>query len=151
MGKTTSTTPKTKKAPAKAAKKDSPKTVIAEPTPAAPPPPTPEATAAPAKPKRTTKPKAAAPVEPPTPTPVAAPTAKAAKPAAKRSTAMKPTAPKAKAKTAKNGTVAPVITNEDIALRAYFIAQHRQAHGHPGTPDGDWLEAERQLRLESVA
>jgi hypothetical protein len=40
----------------------------------------------------------------------------------------------------------PAYTSEDIALRAYFIAQKRQQLGHFGSPESDWLEAERQLR-----
>lgn len=42
-----------------------------------------------------------------------------------------------------------VITNEDIALRAYFIAERRQAMGWPGDSTSDWVEAERQLRAEA--
>ena len=41
-------------------------------------------------------------------------------------------------------------TAEDIALRAYFIAEKRQQIGQHGTPESDWLEAERQLRTESA-
>ena len=43
---------------------------------------------------------------------------------------------------------AVVISNDDIALRAYFIAEHRNKLGLPGTEHGDWVEAERQLREE---
>jgi len=39
----------------------------------------------------------------------------------------------------------PVIKTEDIALRAYFIAEKRQQLGLPGDSLGDWVEAERQL------
>lgn len=45
---------------------------------------------------------------------------------------------------------APVISNEDITLRAYFISEHRRIHGHPGDETGDWVEAERQLREEAL-
>ena len=38
---------------------------------------------------------------------------------------------------------------EDIALRAYYIAEHRQRHGIHGDEQGDWIEAERQLRAEA--
>jgi hypothetical protein len=38
------------------------------------------------------------------------------------------------------------VTTEDIALRAYFIGEHRRHRGLPGNPESDWLEAERQLR-----
>lgn len=44
-----------------------------------------------------------------------------------------------------------VITNDDIALRAYFISQERHARGHWGDETGDWVEAERQLRAEAAA
>ncbi|MEA3210082.1 MAG: hypothetical protein QOE70_3139 [Chthoniobacter sp.] len=61
---------------------------------------------------------------------------KAAEPApAKR--IRKPAAPKA-----------PAYTNEDLALRAYFIAEKRHAAGLPGDSHQDWIEAERQLALE---
>ena len=45
---------------------------------------------------------------------------------------------------------AKVISNEDIALRAYFIAERRQASGGHGDEHGDWVEAERQLRAEAA-
>ena len=38
------------------------------------------------------------------------------------------------------------VTNDDIAVRAYFIGQRRRQLGLPGDPQSDWLEAERQLR-----
>ena len=41
-----------------------------------------------------------------------------------------------------------VFTDEDIALRAYFIAEQRHRTGAPGDETGDWVEAERQLRFE---
>jgi hypothetical protein len=40
------------------------------------------------------------------------------------------------------------IPTEVVALRAYFIAEARQANGHDGDPVTDWLEAERQIRFE---
>jgi hypothetical protein len=50
------------------------------------------------------------------------------------------------AKTAKKKTVKqPTIRTEDIALRAYFIAEKRQQLGLPGDSMSDWVEAERQL------
>lgn len=58
-------------------------------------------------------------------------------------------APKARAKSTKVTKVTSVtITTEDIALRAYFIAERRNAMGWPGDSDTDWLEAEAQLRAE---
>jgi hypothetical protein len=72
-------------------------------------------------------------------------------PAAKVATPEKPKTKRAPAKrlTARRPAKAePAFSNDDIALRAYFIAQDRQQFGRPGTPEGDWLEAERQLRSE---
>jgi hypothetical protein len=66
----------------------------------------------------------------PAPKPVKAPTAKA-----KRST--KPAAP-----------AKPRNTREDVALRAYYIAEKRRAQGLPGDEHQDWLEAERQILAE---
>lgn len=37
-------------------------------------------------------------------------------------------------------------TQEEIALRAYFISEERQRRGLPGSHEDDWLEAERQLK-----
>lgn len=68
------------------------------------------------------------------------PVAAKAKPAAKAKVAAKPPAAKAKA---------PVYTQDDVALRAYFIAENRRTHGLPGSEHLDWLEAERQLAAES--
>lgn len=42
-----------------------------------------------------------------------------------------------------------VISNEDIALRAYYIAERRQKLGWPGDSAGDWHEARRQLVAEA--
>ncbi len=39
-------------------------------------------------------------------------------------------------------------TQDDIALRAYFIAERRRAHGLAGDQHQDWLEAERQIVAE---
>jgi len=41
-------------------------------------------------------------------------------------------------------------STEDIALRAYFIAEHRQRHGLAGDSHSDWIEAERQLKREAA-
>ncbi len=76
-----------------------------------------------------------------------------AKPATKPVAKKKPAAPKAKpvAKAAKPAAkpVSPAYTQDDVALRAYFIAEKRQAHGLPGDEHGDWIEAERQLAEEA--
>ncbi len=81
----------------------------------------------------------------------------AAKPAKKKAAAKKspakktgrPSATRTKTANAKPARPAPlmgVFTAEDIALRAYFIGEHRRHRGLPGTPESDWFEAERQLR-----
>jgi hypothetical protein len=54
--------------------------------------------------------------------------------------------PALRAKAAKAGE----ISNEEIALRAYFIAERRQKMGWHGDSTGDWVEAERQLKAEAV-
>jgi hypothetical protein len=41
------------------------------------------------------------------------------------------------------------ITTEEIATRAYFIAERRQLMGWPGDSKTDWIEAETQLLAES--
>lgn len=60
--------------------------------------------------------------------------ATAKKPAAKR-----PAAPR---------TRKAAYTQDEIALRAYFISETRQRLGLQGDPDSDWIEAERQLAAE---
>ncbi len=62
--------------------------------------------------------------------------------------AKKPAAPKV-AKPAPAPAAEIVITGDDIALRAYFIAERRQAMGWPGDSTSDWVEAERQLKAEA--
>lgn len=84
------------------------------------------ATAAP-KARAASKPKAASRI------PAAEPVVKAAK-----------TAKPAKKKIATASTV----RQEDIAFRAYLIAEKRQQLGLPGDSLGDWVEAERQLLSE---
>ncbi len=44
---------------------------------------------------------------------------------------------------------AAAISSDDIALRAYFIAERRQQEGIHGDEHSDWIEAERQLRAEA--
>ena len=41
-------------------------------------------------------------------------------------------------------------STEDISVRAYFIGEHRRSLGLGGDSEGDWLEAERQLRSEAL-
>ena len=86
----------------------------------------------------------------------AAPAKRAARPAAakppatvkKSASGTKP--PKAAA-APKRAAKAPGYTNDDVALRAYFIAEKRRNHGLSGDERHDWLEAERQLLAESKA
>jgi len=40
-------------------------------------------------------------------------------------------------------------TQDDIALRAYFIAERRRAQGLAGDQHQDWLEAEREIIAET--
>lgn len=54
--------------------------------------------------------------------------------------------------TPRKKTVAPKtpksakISQSEIALKAYFIAEARRKMGLPGDEASDWLEAERQLK-----
>ena len=60
--------------------------------------------------------------------------------------------PKAVARNSKPAvrrTKKPSYSDEAIALRAYFIAERRQAAGLPGDSHQDWIEAERQLAAEA--
>lgn len=47
-------------------------------------------------------------------------------------------------------SAAASITDADIALRAYYIAEKRQKLGIPGDSTSDWVEAERQLKAEAA-
>ena len=76
-----------------------------------------------------------------------APATKAAAPK-KKAAAKKPASKAKKAAVAKVIAAKTVITTEDIALRAYFIAEKRQKAGLPGDAHQDWVEAERQLFAE---
>lgn len=80
----------------------------------------------------------------------AAPAKPATKPAAKKKPTATKAKPKAAAKTPKPVKPAsPAYTSDDVALRAYFIAEKRRAEGLPGDEHGDWIEAERQLSEEA--
>jgi hypothetical protein len=87
--------------------------------------------------------------------------AKKAKPAAKKKAATaRPAAARTRATAAtparvltrRRGKTTEVVgligsaTNEEIALKAYYIAERRHHLGLPGSTESDWLEAERQLR-----
>ena len=81
------------------------------------------------------------------PAPKAKRVRKPALPKAGKAAAVKRTTTATKtSKKSKSAAMKPGYANEDIALRAYFIAQKRQQLGQFGSPESDWLEAERQLR-----
>lgn len=63
--------------------------------------------------------------------------------------AEKPKKAKAPAKKAESPGKTLVFSSEEIALRAYFIAERREKMGWPGDSTGDWVEAERQLLAEA--
>jgi hypothetical protein len=83
-----------------------------------------------------------------------------AAPAAKKTTARTPVAARTRASAAtparvitrrigaKSEVVSVVgsVTMEEIALKAYYLAERRRHLGLPGDPESDWLEAERTLR-----
>ena len=113
----------------------------------------------PAPKKKTSKPAPAATANAIVPAPVTAaePAAPATNGAATTKAKKKPAAPKAAApkKTAKAAaptleaaTITITFTTEDIALRAYYIAEDRQRQGIHGDSHSDWIEAERQLHAE---
>jgi len=116
----------------------------------------------PAKPKAATPaslvkeaPVATVPVAPPAPVavPKSAPAktvapAKAAAAAPKAKKVVKKAAPKEIEEVAPK---APSYTQEDVALRAYFISEKRRSQGLPGDEHQDWLEAERQVSAESLS
>ena len=53
------------------------------------------------------------------------------------------------AKTSSAAAIEP--SDEQIRLRAYFIAERRHRLALPGNADSDWLEAKRQLQSEATA
>lgn len=50
----------------------------------------------------------------------------------------------------KPSTNEPVISHDDIALRAYFIAERRQKMDWAGDSHTDWADALSQLRAEAL-
>jgi hypothetical protein len=88
-----------------------------------------------------TKPAAAAPTPAPTPAPAAVVVAPK-KAAVKKTVAKKPAVKK------KPAAKRVKLSTDDIALRAYFISEHRHKHGLHGDAHSDWVEAERQLKKE---
>jgi hypothetical protein len=102
---------------------------------------------------------AAAPAPAPAPVAIPAPEARPRR-AAKAARAAEPKPERKKAATKRTTTAqkrtvksqSPAArasySQEDVALRAYFIGERRQQTGTPGSPESDWLEAEQQLRAE---
>jgi hypothetical protein len=82
-------------------------------------------------------------------TPAAKVPAAAAKVPAVKAAAADVKKPKASAKKAVSAKPEVVITNDDIGLRAYYIAESRLKMGWAGDTTSDWVEAERQLVAEA--
>ena len=66
---------------------------------------------------------------------------------AKKVPAKKATKRTAKTPSSSAGAAEP--TDEQIRIRAYFIAERRHRLALPGNADSDWLEAKRQLLSEA--
>jgi DUF2934 family protein len=79
---------------------------------------------------------------------ISAPKTRRAPAKAARKTPAKKAAKKGTAKTVSAAAAAALPTDEDIRLRAYFIAERRHRLALPGNADSDWLEAIRQLQSE---
>jgi hypothetical protein len=60
-----------------------------------------------------------------------------------------PVAPKPRRSAGVRKKTTPEISADDIALRAYYLAEHRRNLSLPGDELGDWVEAERQLLKEA--
>lgn len=76
------------------------------------------------------------------------------KPVAEKAPPAKPVTakPKASPRAAKTTAVRkkkPAFSQDDIALRAYYIAERRLSAGIHADPHQDWIEAERQLAYEA--
>jgi hypothetical protein len=61
-----------------------------------------------------------------------------------------PATPKPRRAAVVRKQAAPEVSANEIALRAYYIAEHRRNLRLPGDEVGDWVEAERQLRKEAA-
>jgi hypothetical protein len=86
--------------------------------------------------------------------------AKKSRPAVKKSAPRKPAAARERASTAtparlvtrRTGGRSEIIgvigsvTTEEIAIKAYYLAERRRNLGVAGDPETDWLQAERELR-----
>jgi hypothetical protein len=74
---------------------------------------------------------------------------KSARKSGSRKTAVKKsTAPSKQHKRAEPARKHRHPTDEEIRMRAYFIAERRVQMGMPGSEHDDWLEARRQLEAE---
>ncbi len=111
------------------------------------------------KKKKTEETNAAAPAEAMNQTTTPAPALAPAKPVAKKSAAKKVAAKpvaakKSAAKKALAKTAAPARkksaepTDEQISIRAYFIAERRTRHSLGGDPNNDWIQARQELLEE---
>jgi len=70
-------------------------------------------------------------------------------PAAEKTTVKKAAEkPAAAAKTTKTTKAKPVITEEDIRKKAEEIYNARLVSGEEGTPESDWLNAEKALKAK---
>jgi hypothetical protein len=78
----------------------------------------------------------------------AAPAAKKSPKTVTKSPAKAKAAPVKVAKPAAPSPV-PLITQDQIATRAYYIGERRQTMGWPGDPSTDWIDAEAQLIAEA--
>lgn len=65
----------------------------------------------------------------------------------------KPTSKLSKSATSSNKVASKInpkkLTQEQIALHAYFISEKRQKTGRSGDHLSDWIEAERELMSET--
>ena len=69
-------------------------------------------------------------------------------PAAAKTTVTKATEKPAAAKTTKTTKAKPAITEEDIRKKAEEIYNSRMVSGEEGTPESDWLNAEKALKAK---
>ena len=101
------------------------------------------------------EPQTAAPGSNPTATKNSATASNAGKPAPKRAgTAARKVNPATRTRKASSRKKAPsaqvAVSDEDIRIRAYFIAEKRAGQSQPGDSSSDWLEARRQLLAETA-
>lgn len=68
--------------------------------------------------------------------------------AARKKPAARVEKPAAKKSSSTNGSHAPAISHDTIALRAYYLSEKRHKLGLPVNPHQDWLDAEKQLASE---